>query len=321
MGNSSFTTEEIVKITIAVMGIFILLVFSVSLVGIFLQNSELEQAKATMKEMRDLSTNLAEDTRQQMLLNVPRNWGLISYGERICMCPLLDNYETNFEEVQKEICTEEGYCEDNDLKYLISGRDTICTKTLNGQKNVILDCISLEYVPRALIIENNSGNVLLQITYISKPEDIEQISGVYKINGEDFPSTFGITYTQYGDRRLTNLNLYPLFQVKENAKISSPSIFLDKKDENWLELKVFYNDEYDTPETTEGTWWVPQDQRMEVGFVSLTDGSIWISNAMITSFFLPETGKVFSTEEKYKKSYKTNIFLDLETLKTIQKTL
>ncbi|MBC8495817.1 hypothetical protein H8D36_06695 [archaeon] len=305
MGN--LTAEEVVKITLGIIGIGFLIYLSVSLIGIFTYKTANEQAKATMDDLNEIATALKEGQTTEFLIEGPKEWGIINYDNEICICPLIKKYKSIPQEDQKKNCDKEGVCKTSDI-YTIIGKDTACIY----RDISILNCISLENAPRTLILKNSSGDIFLQTTESPTSTNLDEISGRYILDGKETEIDFAITYSEIGGKSFTFITLYPLFQPIESAKDDSPAFFIEKRNDEWIELNILYD-------------YVPSVQTYKwfssAGYISLKDGAIWASDLMLGKFMTSQEGKVSTTREEYKSALKTNVYLDIETLKEIKETL
>ena len=104
MGN--LTAEEIVKITLSIIGIGFLIYLSVSLIGIFTFKTTSEQAKATLQELTNAATGLTEGQTREFLAQSPINWVILTTNQQICICPQIDSSvsATEAEQEQRKVC-------------------------------------------------------------------------------------------------------------------------------------------------------------------------------------------------------------------------
>ena len=162
---------------------------------------------------------------------------------------------------------------------------------------------------------NDKTNILS--SYLSQSGDLVSLKANYVKDGETKYLDFPITYTQIGDKRYTVLTLSPVLEVNQSKKYSSPFIFIQRQDNDWLKLNVAYTDENGNIATTESNLWTA-NFGVEMGYISLQDGSVWLSNAIFLNFFDEDKNTLKTTGEKHSNSYKTNIYLDLNQLKQIK---
>ena len=73
------TTEEILKLVLAIAGLAILLMLGFSLYKIFVQKTDIEQAREHLSTMQGVIANLPEGQSTTYLLTGPKNWYLVSY--------------------------------------------------------------------------------------------------------------------------------------------------------------------------------------------------------------------------------------------------
>tara|TARA_Y100000310_G_C20554324_1_gene749768 strand:+ start:512 stop:1060 length:549 start_codon:yes stop_codon:yes gene_type:complete len=119
---AEITTEEMVKIILAVMGIFLLLYLSVNLHGLFTTKTKIEQARVSLDklylEIEKIENN--EKVTSEVFLESPNDWWVIAwpYQEEnekpsqckkescICICPKARKSESIKE------CGKKGICKD-----------------------------------------------------------------------------------------------------------------------------------------------------------------------------------------------------------------
>lgn len=120
------TAEELVKIVSAIIGIGILVALSVGLYGLFTQNSEKQQALATIEGIERVIDNLdVGETGNYLMLN-PKDWYLVSYsagmgpsncdkGGCLCSCKFSGSGDEGTGGKRLE---ELAYRGEEDIKYL-----------------------------------------------------------------------------------------------------------------------------------------------------------------------------------------------------------
>lgn len=80
--SGDITTEEVLKMVLAIAGILILLMLGYSLYKIFVQKTELAQAKEHLDTIQGVIENLKEGEKTTYLLTGPKNWYFVSYNKR-----------------------------------------------------------------------------------------------------------------------------------------------------------------------------------------------------------------------------------------------
>ena len=315
MGN--LTAEEVVKITLGIIGIGFLIYLSVSLIGIFTYKTANEQAKATMDDLNEIATALKEGQTTEFLIEGPKEWLIIFEDNQMCFCPKIEDKSIAPEKVREEqlkICENKGVCQENKNNFKLMGKELSCNLNIvKGNQRIIENCFYVNSL-KNLILEKTELSVNILSNYISNSEEPTRISGTY--GSEKIPRDFILTTTQFGKDNYLVISLDPILKVKEEYIAANPFIFLEKKDEKWLHLRVGYRDENKNIHTTKrnllvGEWGV------EMGYVSLEDGSVWLSNALFENFFEVDSTLIQRYDDIYKESYKTNLILDTEQLKKL----
>lgn len=106
------TSTEITKIVLAVIGIGLLLYLSVSLYGIFLQKTKVEQAKVNLEKVFSIINDLQEEQTKKFLIESPKDWDFIFFSRKEVL-PLKCNGENCLcicNEPDKETCDDKGVC-------------------------------------------------------------------------------------------------------------------------------------------------------------------------------------------------------------------
>jgi hypothetical protein len=81
-GNIYFP-EELVKIVLAVIGLFFLFLIAYSLYNIFFNKTEIEQARAVLTEVDGKIKMLQEGTERKVVVTAPKGWYLVYYDKDI----------------------------------------------------------------------------------------------------------------------------------------------------------------------------------------------------------------------------------------------
>lgn len=76
---ADITSEEVLKIVLAVLGLSILFILGFSLYKIFVQQTELEQAKEHLDNIASIVENLKVGENGQYLLTGPKDWFVVDY--------------------------------------------------------------------------------------------------------------------------------------------------------------------------------------------------------------------------------------------------
>src|SRR6056297_2937253 len=96
---AEITAEEVLKIVLAVIGIVFLLILAFQLYGMFINKTDLEQAKSTLNQIKGRIDNLEEGESDKMLITSPEGWFIVSYDKKedlpsnckfnecLCFCP------------------------------------------------------------------------------------------------------------------------------------------------------------------------------------------------------------------------------------------
>jgi hypothetical protein len=73
--------EEVVKIVLAVVCIIILIILAAGLYGIFTKKTDLEQARATLKEIVAKIDSLGEGEQKNVLITSPKDWYIVGFSK------------------------------------------------------------------------------------------------------------------------------------------------------------------------------------------------------------------------------------------------
>ncbi|VVB80440.1 Uncharacterised protein [uncultured archaeon] len=121
----NWMTEETLKVILSVVVIFVLVLLVVKIVSIFMQNTEYEQAKASIGEIKGIMDGMNRGDTKFYLVEGPRRWAFMNYPNRtqLCFCPryigtdVLHPWETLknkalgvTDSVQKNLCNSRGVC-------------------------------------------------------------------------------------------------------------------------------------------------------------------------------------------------------------------
>ncbi len=80
--SGDITTEEVLKLVLAIAGILILLMLGYSLYKIFVQKTEIAQAKEHLDAIQGVVENLGLGNQTTYLLTGPKGWYFVSYNRR-----------------------------------------------------------------------------------------------------------------------------------------------------------------------------------------------------------------------------------------------
>jgi hypothetical protein len=140
--------EETLKLLLGVMGIVLLFFLAFNLYGIFMDKTELEQARAMLESIVGKVESLNNNQSTSYLVVSPKEWSIVIFSSEIsprdcgksdciCVCKEIGN---DFNKTVS-FCDSKGICEKT--SGIIS--DNICSNLAN--------CISLEKLPIVLKIE------------------------------------------------------------------------------------------------------------------------------------------------------------------------
>jgi hypothetical protein len=298
-----------IGIFVALLCISGLVYLSVQIYSITNRNQELRQASAVLEEIKERIDDLEEGGIVEYLVMGPKDWRIISYENDLCICPQVDNKDE-----QKDLCFSEGVCEGNGGNKNISleGLGMSCS----GTNYNLGGCLELNTVPREIILFNYSGRILIRTKGIIG-EEKKSIPWSSERDGEKHSGNFSVVSHQIGNQNFLFINFYPIIVTQEYARQNSPEIFLYKVYGDWIRLGVNYQQGRLNYQTAGNKFWVGGNK--EMGYISLKDGSVWVSEDFIKSYFSlnPTFLEKLIPEEKYKASYKLSLKLDLEVLKEI----
>lgn len=89
-GAETFMAEKTANIILAVISIVVLLLLGYSLFGMIFQQQEYQQAKATIDGIQETINYLNEGKSATYLIESPKNWGLITSENNLCLCKYQD---------------------------------------------------------------------------------------------------------------------------------------------------------------------------------------------------------------------------------------
>lgn len=106
---------EVLKILIAVICIAALIYLAVSLYGLTTKKTKIEQARATLDEMKSKINSLAEGKFISMLITSPNDWFIVSFAETAINKPKLcfGNCVCICEDYDVDGCNSGGLCQSN----------------------------------------------------------------------------------------------------------------------------------------------------------------------------------------------------------------
>jgi hypothetical protein len=208
--------EEVLRIILGVIGIVLLMYLAVSLYGIFLSKTKLEQAKSTLEAIVGKAEISKAGENLSYVITAPRDWVIYVFNNTqnspgdceksfcLCTCP---KFLTKSDEIIN-LCEKEGVCQKS--------------KTGIFTKNLLGDYFILKNLPKTIYIKNEESKVYL-------------LSSLNSINQKDFEEIFsseemknlivGIC------RDISNKTAIVLLENTLNSRLGS---------ENWL-LKIELN--------------------------------------------------------------------------------
>jgi len=131
---------ETLKIILAVIGISILAYLVFSFTGIFMKNTKLKQAEASLNLIKEKINFIEKDGENiNVLLTSPKDWMVVSFPDEeekvLCICPEKNENKENY-----VLCKEEGVCDNFPLPI------NLITLALDNY-------VSLKEVPREIFIQ------------------------------------------------------------------------------------------------------------------------------------------------------------------------
>ncbi len=149
MNNKAILMSETLKIILAVISIGLLVYLAFSLYGIFIKDTRLEQAEATLNQISDYIKSAQEDEETKYMILNPKEWYVVFYDaeeempgsckEKNCLCFCSEN--------TKESC-EQGVCKgfDENIKLMTIAFD---------------DNINLKNIPRQIFFKKEQGVITI----------------------------------------------------------------------------------------------------------------------------------------------------------------
>lgn len=137
---------ETLKLVIAVICLVLLMYLAWSLYSLFVVKSKLAQAQGTLDGIAAKFQGLQEGETRDYLIVAPKDWRIISYGAKICICP------PEIPEKQEATCNRLGYCLTSDSQLRIS---SFCFYSMGN-------CISLQNLPKTVLISKGGNTIELR---------------------------------------------------------------------------------------------------------------------------------------------------------------
>jgi hypothetical protein len=107
-GDETFMAEKTANIVLAVTSIVVLLLLGYALGGMIFKQQAYQQAKSTMAGIEETIDMMKAGDIKIYLIESPKNWILIDYDDKICMCK--PKFSVNSLEINKEQCISTGVC-------------------------------------------------------------------------------------------------------------------------------------------------------------------------------------------------------------------
>jgi len=245
--------EETLKIIIAALSIIVLMILAYKLYGMFILKTDIEQARATLKDIIGIIENPEKAEERDYLIASPKEWFLISFEDKgeLCICPEMDF----------EVCQKQGTCESvEDIRI-----DKNCDIQKEGAFKIHPNCISFSELPISIVIRKQEDmidiftkerviteNLFSEFLEFKKDENSLSIRKLSKkfIDGEiekqelkeavelffEQKNIYGIFYIT----RQKSADMFYFDNVPKNIDFDKPQI-LEFTDKNREIYKLFFN--------------------------------------------------------------------------------
>lgn len=155
-GKKAILRSEFVRLIIAVLCLLLLIYLAFVLYGMFIKNSDIEQAKETLEQIGNLIEGLDEGEKANYLVVAPKGWALLSEGKKLAMCNFenIDYIGTRQGYTAFQECSEKGVLKsvNVDLKNF-----HLCRSVANEFEA----CFWFEEVPVRIYLEKKQGKVYI----------------------------------------------------------------------------------------------------------------------------------------------------------------
>ncbi len=149
--------SELLRVVLAVMCIFLLVILAYKLYSLFIKKTPAEQAKETFNQIVSKINALKEGGNDSYLIVSPANWNLISDGNQLCICSFEGQSASFFRSEKKDnafqTCVNDGFCAQ--LKNSISQVDSCGWGAFPS-------CIDLKTLPLKIYLNKKEGVVSLR---------------------------------------------------------------------------------------------------------------------------------------------------------------
>jgi len=171
---AEITSEEIVKIILAVIGISLLLYLGSELYGVFTIKAKFEQIKSQLDSIENIRDNLEEGEIETFLIESPRGWGIAFFYDlknlpdkcngKVCLC-FCKPQSSNYKDLEKgdlsklmfpNFCNEEGTC-----RFIGENIDWVIGNEKNKGRDGIPEYISLKELPKEIFIKKLNDRIII----------------------------------------------------------------------------------------------------------------------------------------------------------------
>jgi len=224
--------EEVVKIVLAVVCIIILIILAAGLYGIFTKKTDLEQARATLKEIVAKIDSLGEGGKGEYLVVAPKKWYFLSYNNGICICS-----EENLLKSMEDCCTKGAHSIPKKSVVI----DSVCNFPL-AKPSLYEKCISFRDIPMNINLMRNGEVIDIKTEASIKVSNLFNEFLEFKGNEEKTVKDLCIEYVN----KLTDMGLVTQItnKVKEFFSVKKESgIFqIIRYEDEGIKLQLFFNE-------------------------------------------------------------------------------
>lgn len=162
----TWMTEETLKVIVAVVVIFLLVLLIWKIISIFMTNTEYEQAKVVVSDLEALANTMNSGDVKYFLVESPKTWAFLNnpLSGKFCYCPRYVNGVirqglAKGNEGQIELCKQRSVCSNLKMNVYASG----CDPGMGGISQVSFGCLYVDSVPYELkLTKDFQGNVKVE---------------------------------------------------------------------------------------------------------------------------------------------------------------
>ena len=185
-----FFKSEIFKVVLGIVSLILLIILASKLYGLFINKSEIEQARSTLDHLINEIKGLEEGGEGEFLLTTPAKWVINVFDDQFCICNP-EKAKINFDkEDLNSDCQINGLCEKLNVKIdgvcKLHASELVGSCITIGMKSIILkkDQEIVTLIEAKLNEERNQFEEFLEFK-LEENEDLISLSKQYIRNRED----------------------------------------------------------------------------------------------------------------------------------------